>query len=94
MWVMLMIWKPVKGYEDRYEISNTGVVRSLGSHHIYGNTIRTNPPKIMTIDPKGRVKLNRGGKQTTFSVKKLLIEHFGEIEIEVDGASNPSSRVE
>lgn len=77
MWVICMIWKPVKGYEDRYEISETGVVRSLGSHHIYGNTIRTTPPKIMTIDAKGRVKLNRGGKQKTVSVKKLLEESHG-----------------
>ena len=72
-----MIWKPVKGYEDRYEISNTGIVRSLRTEYIYGNSIKVNHPKVLTVDVKGRVRLNKGGKQTTMSVKKLLEENHG-----------------
>lgn len=70
------IWKPIKGYEGRYEISNRGRVRSLGTQHIYGNSIKTNPPKIMTINPKGRVMLSKCGNKRSVSVENLLGEHF------------------
>jgi hypothetical protein len=30
-----LIWKPVNGYEDYYEVSNTGLVRSIGRYQEY-----------------------------------------------------------
>ena len=36
------IWKPVKGYEGRYEVSNLGRVKSL-THERTGNTIILKP---------------------------------------------------
>jgi len=29
----LEIWKSIQGYEDQYEVSNTGKVRSLKTNH-------------------------------------------------------------
>lgn len=29
MWVMMEIWKPVIGYEELYEVSNLGKIKSL-----------------------------------------------------------------
>ncbi len=62
-------WKPVVGYEDRYEVSDLGVVRSLSG------------PKVMAPSPnrKGypQLALRRGDpKSKTVFVHRLVLEAF------------------
>ena len=78
-------WRPVVGYEDLYEVSNLGQVRSLprvvrwktrwGS---YGT--RTNPPVLrkLVTDTYGylRVSMKRYGKSANPQVHKLVAEAF------------------
>lgn len=73
---MQVLWRPIKGYEGRYEVSNTGLVRSLVSR--WG--IRDGP-KILAqrLDGKGYVQVrlykNDGGNNY-FKVHRLVLEAF------------------
>lgn len=62
------VWLPIKGYEDRYEVSNLGSVKSLKSK------------KILSGDPTKdgyvRVKLWDGIKYTSKMVHCLVAEAF------------------
>ena len=61
-------WKPVKGYEDRYSVSNTGKVKSLKTS------------KLMCqrkgYDGYMRVGLSINGKQKYKFVHRLVTEAF------------------
>ncbi|MFA5306924.1 MAG: NUMOD4 motif-containing HNH endonuclease [Candidatus Babeliales bacterium] len=68
------IWKPILGYEGRYEISNYGQVRSLDSLH------DKHRGKIMAqfSGPKGYKYIdlrNKTGKKA-FAVHRLVLEAF------------------
>lgn len=67
------IWKPVKGYEGLYEISNFGRVKSLGND-------KSRKEKILKpIKDKGGylyVGLCRDGKGKWFKVHRLVAEAF------------------
>ena len=67
------IWKPIKGYEGKYEISNLGRVKSL-------NYNRTKKEKILkpTLSHNGYfiVTLSKNGKTKKFRVNRLVIETF------------------
>lgn len=65
-------WKPVEGYEDLYEISNLGRVKSLNYH-------RTGVEKIMKpLKIKGYllVDLCRDGERKKFLVHRLVASEF------------------
>ena len=67
------IWKPVKGYDGKYEVSNLGRVKSL-------NYNRTKKEKILkpTLSHNGYfiVTLSKNGKTKKFRVNRLVIETF------------------
>ena len=67
------IWKPIKGYEGLYEISNLGRVKSL-------NYKGTGKEKILknTENSKGylMVCLTKNGKQKLFKIHRLVAEAF------------------
>jgi len=69
-------WRDVVGYEERYQVSNHGRVRSLIDNH----NKRRNEPKILkpTKDKDGylRVGLNKDGKKKLFGVHRLVAETF------------------
>jgi len=74
------LWKPIKNYEGFYEISNTGLVKSL-SRKRYGNNgilkgriLRHNP------DSSGYllVVLHKHGKRETCKVHHLVWDNFTE----------------
>ena len=70
------IWKPIKGYEGYYEVSDLGRVRGL-ERYVNGYKIK---PKIMSLWlSKGgycRVCLNKEGVQTPISLHRLVASTF------------------
>ena len=79
------IWKPIKGFEEFYEISNYGRIRSLDrviiqkgkfgqdTNHIYKGKI----VKLFVYkDGYARVGLHKNGEMKTYSVHRLVGEHF------------------
>ena len=67
---MQEIWKPVPGYEDLYEVSNLGRVKSLRSN------------RLMTPSPNSRkylgVHLSKNGESETIHVHRIVAEVFCE----------------
>ena len=83
------IWKDIKGYENMYQISNIGQVKSL-EHNVqqknrWGQTIsRIQKSRLMKIhiNKNGyfRVVLHKNGIEKNYSVHRLVYEAFvGEI---------------
>lgn len=65
---MKEIWKDITGYEDKYQISNTGKVKSfVGKHKIL---------KLTNNDGYMYVGLNKDKKQKRFRVHRLVAEAF------------------
>lgn len=69
---MKEIWKDIKGYEGKYQISNMGNVKSLAYH-------RSRKCKILIPrDAKGYLLVNLclGGKVSYVKIHRLVAEHF------------------
>lgn len=86
MWMikkMSELWKPVTGYEDIYEISDQGHIRSIdhmtlkvgNSFHVY-NYLGTELHPSKTKYGSLRITLSRGKLKKTFNVAKLVAQHF------------------
>ena len=78
------IWKPIKGYEGLYEVSNFGRIKSLKrlvkSHNKWGECyIIINEKILKTSDNKLGylfVKLYKNNKTKTYYIHRLVAEHF------------------
>lgn len=70
------VWKDIAGYEDKYQVSNFGRVRSLQYHNTKG-IMRIGYLKPAT-DGCGylRCALSKNNKLTTFKVHRLVAEAF------------------
>lgn len=90
------IWKPIKGYEGLYEISNLGRVKSLGREkrmgYCYGlHTIKERILSQYSSYDYKRINLSKEGKIKHFQVHRLVADAFlekpdGEVEIDhIDG---------
>lgn len=68
------IWKPIKGYEGLYEISNLGNVKSL----VRSKCIKQDRIMKPTNHCTGYIiiGLTLNGKQTLFRLHRLVAEHF------------------
>lgn len=68
-----VIWKPVVGYEGLYEVSNTGLIKSL-------NMYRNKEPHLMSLtrrtDGYLKVGLSRNNTTKQFAVHRLVAEAF------------------
>lgn len=68
------IWHPVPGYEKRYEVSNKGKIRSLGTYR--GSDYH----KILKpyVSKKGYlyVSLRNGDSRKSFAVHRLVLDAF------------------
>ena len=78
---MSRIWKPIKGYEGLYEVSNDGHVRSVSRKVHYKNgALRFWEGQEITphADKDGYMKvgLSRNGSQTSKSVHRLVAMAF------------------
>lgn len=78
---MTEIWKPIKGFEERYEVSNLGCIRSVSKMITYrngakrfwkGQALKQYPDK----DGYLKVVLAREGKQFNKCVHRLVAEAF------------------
>lgn len=77
-------WVPIKGYENLYEISNLGRVKSLPKKWVAGNnTTRNHTGKVLkpSYTNKGRtgyqkVALFKNGKRKVYKIHKLVALHF------------------
>lgn len=66
------IWRPIKGYEGLYEVSNMGRVRSLNYRHKIGNV----QIKKLTKDNNGYLRVNLGLNKIDRLVHRLVAEAF------------------
>ena len=77
------IWKPIKGYEGLYEVSNLGRVKSLDHYRKAGKGGYVTKGRILKqcFDGKKRylhVNLSNGKKTKIFQVHTLVGKHFVE----------------
>ena len=70
------VWKPIYGYEGRYEISNFGRVKSLDAHH------KSHYQKIMKPWKSNKkylyITLRNNETRKVFAIHKLVLEAFVE----------------
>jgi hypothetical protein len=84
------IWKPIKGYENLYEASNLGRVKSLVREYTTGNGAKQKRSTIIMkshINGRGYLSLtlHKNGKGKTYRVHKLIAETFlGATDLEVN----------
>lgn len=74
------IWKPVKGYEGLYEVSNLGNVRSLDRYVMHGNRccLLKGKPIVSFPNSRGylRATLYKNGQGKKYFVHRLVAETF------------------
>lgn len=81
---MIEEWKPVKGFENLYEVSNLGRVRSMGkivyaNYHGTMTEVHWQPKILAQRYFKGgylQVNLNKHKNQMSFKVHRLVAETF------------------
>lgn len=70
------IWKPIKGYEGLYEVSNKGRVRSVDRIDARGQHRKSKLLSVKEIQNAKKVTFHRDGKSKTFTLKKLVADAF------------------
>jgi hypothetical protein len=67
-------WRPVVGWEDRYEVSDLGRVRRTapGGKYPAGHVLKPLPVRAGYV----RVELNRDNKRTAYYVHRLVLTAF------------------
>lgn len=68
------IWKDISGYEGKYQVSNTGKVRSLNYNGTKGKVVRLKPGNI--TGGYKIVGLYKNSKYKTYLVHRLVAEAF------------------
>lgn len=88
------VWKPIKGYEGFYEVSNKGNVRSVERFDRLGRRRRS---ELISVNGVQQLGLYHDGKRKNLSVKNLVADAFLEAPqadeklIHVDG--NPKKQL-
>lgn len=68
-------WKPIKGYENLYEISNIGLVKALGNGDPRGSKKRILKPALSSTGYL-TVSLSMNGKVHRIAVHRLIAKAF------------------
>lgn len=68
LFFIMIIWKPILGFEDYYHVSNQGDIKSLRRNK--------NLAIKLTSSNYGRVSLVVNGKETPFRVHRLVAQAF------------------
>lgn len=69
-------WKPVHGYEGRYEVSDSGLVRSLSTYRPTSGGVLT--PWVQNRGYRYVSLRDAFGERKTFAVHRLVLEAFVE----------------
>lgn len=76
---MSEIWKDIEGYEEKYQVSNLGRVKSLSRKVQFGNTFRITPEKFLKYCDNGKgyqyVCLGKGVENRRY-IHRLVAEAF------------------
>lgn len=75
------IWKAIEGYEGLYEISNTGIVKSIGRKYRWNDNVYSLKEPSFPILRSNRtghltVSLSKDGKRRCFLVHRLVASAF------------------
>ena len=73
---MQEIWKDIKGYEGKYQISNLGNVRSLYDTNQFKKTFRIKKLSLGERSGYKVIALTKNGKRKSFQVHRLVAEAF------------------
>lgn len=76
---MKEIWKDIKGYEDLYQVSNLGRVRSLNHFRKNGTGIYLQKGRILNPQNTGGycfVRLSKNGKDKAYLIHRLVAQTF------------------
>lgn len=77
---MKEVWKDIEGYEDYYQVSNMGRVRSKDRQIMGGQGLRTMKGKILKPQPNSsgylRQQFKANGKCERFFIHRLVAEAF------------------
>lgn len=77
---MKEVWKDVKGYEDYYQVSNMGQVRSKDRKVMGGQGLHTRKGKILKPQPNNagylRQQFKVDGASTRYFIHRLVAEAF------------------
>ncbi len=76
-----MNWRPIKGYEGLYEVSDSGLIQSLDRYvNLPKGNRRFAKGRILKLNVTNRgyldVRLNKDGKAKSFLVHRLVLEAF------------------
>jgi hypothetical protein len=75
--VVIENWKPIEGFDGRYEVSNLGRIRSLERIDRSGRRKRARMLKLQkTPDGRHIVGLHRDGESKSYSVSRLVARAF------------------
>lgn len=73
-------WKPIKEYEELYQVSNSGKIKALEKYiNLANGGYRRNEIKLLEFDSSGRylrVKLCSDGEEKSKLVHVIVAEHF------------------
>lgn len=81
-------WIKIKGYEDQYEVSNLGDVRSIERVAWNGKVWHKIPKRILKPNTDGKylmVSLCKNNKAKKFRIHKLVAEAFLEVPEDIIG---------
>jgi predicted XRE-type DNA-binding protein len=73
---MIEIWKPIKGFEGRYEVSNLGRVKSLDMEVFNGRAYYNKTGRILKVSKSGNYQVVSLGKSTRRLVHRIVAETF------------------
>lgn len=80
---MTEVWKPIEGWEDIYEVSNTGKVRSIDRQIVLkgkreGQVRKYKGRELRPLNSQGHlaVHLQRGGFRKDIGLGRLVALHF------------------
>lgn len=69
-------WRDIEGYENLYQISNKGRVKSLGRYDLRGNLRKEKFLKIFKSRDYYQVRLRKFNKNKTYYVHRLVAINF------------------
>lgn len=74
------IWRPIKGYEGLYEVSNKGRIKALAKVTYHGSIVRKRPEMLLKqrVSKKGylEVMLSKDSISKNYKVHRLVAEAF------------------